>query len=545
VAVQIEPIPAKVTEQVNILLVDDQPAKLLTYEAILRDLGENLVKATSAREALQQLLKRDFAVILVDVCMPEQDGFELVEMIRSHHRMEQTAIIFVSAVQLTDIDLMRGYAKGAVDYVSVPVVPAILRAKVAIFVDLYRKTRQLERMNEDLERHVQERTSELRDIEQALMESNRRKDEFLALLAHELRNPLAPMQSSLDLLHKAGPSEEVVKTVEDVWRRQLAQMTRLIDDLMDISRITRNSLELRVAETSVDPIIANAVECVQSAIDQARQTLSVTSPERAPMVNGDAARLAQVLSNLLNNASKYTQPGGNLSLTVTENGGEIEFSVRDDGVGLAPDDLARVFEPFQRVGAWTDQSKGGLGIGLTLVKTIVESHGGSVKVSSAGLGKGSEFSIIIPSLKGRSRETANKVLPQEETVPEGKRILVVDDNRDAAQMMKMLLSHLGHTVEVANDGRGAVRIATGFRPSAILMDIGMPEMDGYEAARTIRNTNWGKEVFLIALTGWGQKEDRAKSENAGFDLHLVKPAGLAEISKALEQLDKKCLTRPS
>ena len=273
--------------KVNILLVDDQPAKLLSYEAILKDLDENLVKASSGREALAQLLKADFAVILVDVCMPEQDGFELVETIRAHHRFRQTAIIFVSAIQLDDFDRIKGYASGAVDYVSVPIVPEILRAKVRVFVDLYRKTRQLENMNTELEERVLERTAKLRETEEALREADRRKDVFLATLAHELRNPLAPMRSSLELLNLDG-SEQLSIRATEVLDRQLRQMTRLIDDLMDLSRITRNSLELRKERFDLG-LLNGAIEAIRPTIEAARQELHVATPEDPVEIEADSA----------------------------------------------------------------------------------------------------------------------------------------------------------------------------------------------------------------------------------------------------------------
>lgn len=529
------PNPIHTREPVNILLVDDQPGKLLTYEAILKDLGENLVKASSAREALEQLLKSDFAVILVDVCMPDQDGFELVETIREHHRFSETAVIFVSAIQLSDLDHLKGYASGAVDYVSVPVVPDILRAKVAIFVDLYRKTRELARLNDELEQRVLDRTNALMETQSALKESDRRKDEFLAMLAHELRNPLAPMQNSLDLLRRLKVEDPMVTTIEDILGRQLAQMTRLIDDLMDVSRINRGKLELRKVDADVRDILTNAIESARPAIDKANQTLVIDEPGETIVIQADPARLAQVLSNLLNNACRYTPAGGEIHLEVKKADREITFTVRDNGIGMEADDLTRVFEPFNQATNSLYRGKGGLGIGLTLVRTIVEGHNGRVTAYSEGLGKGCEFVVKIPTRGVIFAESSSEGDERSFMEHPTRRILVVDDNHDAAQSLATLLTHFGHEVHVAYNGREAIDRAKEALPEVIFMDVGMPEMNGYEAAQVLKSEPWGQNVLLVAITGWGQKEDRLKTAEAGFDRHLVKPVSFKDIETVLRE----------
>ena len=528
----------RVDDPVNILMVDDQPAKLLSYEAILRDLGENLVSASSAREALANLLKTDFAVILVDVCMPEHDGFELVEMIREHHRFREIPVIFVSAVQLTDLDRLKGYASGAVDFVSVPVIPTILRAKVAVFADLFRKTRDLARLNRELEQRVFEQTAELRETEKALKETDRRKNEFLAMLAHELRNPLAPMQNSLELLKRLNLKEPSVQGIADTCERQLSQLTRLINDLMDVSRITRDKLEMRSDLVDVGGIVSNAIESTKTLLENSQQTLQLRRPDGPVLINGDSVRLLQVLSNLINNAHKYTPVGGEIHVCVDANSRDVTFSVRDNGAGIDEHDLTHLFEPFYQANRTIDRSHGGLGIGLTLVKSIVEKHNGAIEVRSEGLNKGSEFIVRIPrKMQSKSVENGAQNEPPTQVEPAMRKVLVVDDNLDAADTLVRLLKHLGHDAVSVYDGASAIEKIEAIQPNIVFMDIGMPEMDGYETARRIRSQSWGRSVMLAALTGWGQDQDRAKSAEAGFDLHLVKPVGFDRLETVLAQYD--------
>jgi signal transduction histidine kinase len=517
--------------KVNILLVDDQHAKLLSYQAILESLDENLVVASSGREALQHLLRDEFAVILVDVCMPEQDGFELVAMIRAHHRFQRTAIIFVSAIQMTDLDLMRGYATGAVDYVSVPIIPEILRAKVSVFVDLFRKTRELEELNAELEARVIERTARLTETEEALREASRRKDAFLATLAHELRNPIAPLRSAIDLISlSVAQNPEVAPTIP-VMDRQINQLTRLIDDLMDLSRINRGKLELRKATVELSTLVQGAIETALPAINESQHAFNVTVPPAEVFVEADPERMSQVLSNLLLNASKYTPFRGRIVLDVSTDGKSVEFKVTDDGVGIETHELTLVFEPFYQIRPAEGNFRTGLGIGLTLAKTIVELHGGIVAVDSAGPNKGSEFTVKIPCF---TKSETPKAAPREQTLRGAyESVLIVDDNRDAADLLQMLFSRDGIKTFVASDGEAALKLAEEHRPDVILMDVGMPGMDGLSAAREIRAREWGGSMTLAAVTGWGQTEYRRKTQEAGFDYHFVKPIRYEELVAAL------------
>jgi signal transduction histidine kinase len=397
----------EISEKVNILLVDDQPGKLLSYEAMLSELGENLITASSGREALEILLKNDITIVLMDVSMPEVDGFELAEIIRQHPRYQKTAIIFVSAVHLTDLDRVKGYESGAVDYVSVPVVPELLRAKVRVFAELSRKTRELERLNRELEKRVAERTEELEravarqmELTQHLRQADRRKDEFLAQLAHELRNPLAPMRNATSILrYKVSHDPELI-WCHDVIERQAKQLTRLVDDLLDVSRITRGKINLRLEPVDLNTILAEAVETSQPLVDSRRHQLNITLPESPVVVQADSARLTQVVSNLLNNAATFQKEGGRIDLRARREGNDAVITVRDHGFGMTEEMVSQVFELFFQGERERHHAHDGLGIGLSLVKQLVELQGGTVSATSPGIGQGSEFTVRLPCTQG-------------------------------------------------------------------------------------------------------------------------------------------------
>jgi signal transduction histidine kinase len=530
-------------DKVNILLVDDQPGKLLTYEAILSGLGENLIKANSGHEALQVLLKTDVAVVLVDVCMPNIDGYELATLIREHPRCRRAAIIFISAIHLTNLDQLKGYQCGAVDYVQVPVVPEILRARVTVFADLYRKTRQLERLNQDLESRVAERTAELehdlaerKRLEMALKDTDRRKDEFLALLAHELRNPLAPIRSAIEIMKLKSLDDPDLRHCRSVIERQTDQLTRLVDDLLDVSRITRGKIRLEKSQVEVASIVARAVETNRALLDTRHHELRIDLPSEPLYVDGDMTRLSQVVGNLLNNAAKYTDEGGRIFVHAEReqrrNGdSEMVLRVRDTGVGIPAANLPNVFDLFTQLDHTLHRTQGGLGIGLALVRALVEMHGGRVTAHSDGIGHGSEFTVALPV-------HADGAVPEAGAVDDAHlvlqhRVLVVDDNRDSAETLAMVLRMHGSEVVTAHDGAAALRAAAQFRPDIVLLDIGMPEMDGYEVARHLRREPWGEGVLLVAQTGWGQPEDRRRTRDAGFDLHVTKPIDYAKLAQLL------------
>ncbi len=526
-------LPTTRIDRVNILLVDDQPAKLLTYETILGELGENLIKVSSASEALQCLLDHEIAVVLVDVCMPDLDGYELAAMIRQHPRFQKTSIIFVSAVLMTDLDRLRGYECGAVDYVPVPVVPAILRAKVSIFAELFRKTRALERLNAELEERVTERTAALEATTEQLKEASHRKDEFLAMLAHELRNPLAPIRTAVQLLRLKELTELHRERARDVIERQVEHLVNLIDDLLDVSRITRGMITLQLEPVLVGAIVARAVETARPAIDAHKHALELDLPDELISVEGDKTRLVQVIANILHNAAKFMDPGGRIRLSVRREGQYALISIADSGIGIAPDLLPKIFELFTQVHAKSERAQGGLGIGLALVRRLTEMHGGTVTAHSEGAGRGCTFTVRLPVMVA---QIAGLVHPKRDTgtIPRlaSQRILVADDNRDAAEALSLQLQLAGHDVRTAHDGIEALTVAKTFDPEIVLLDIGMPKMDGYEVARQLR-LRPGSRVTLIALTGWGQQQDRDRTADAGFDAHLVKPVAEVQLFRAL------------
>jgi len=470
--------------------------------------------------------------------MPELDGFELAEIIRQHPRFQKTAIIFVSAVHLTDLDRLKGYASGAVDYVSVPVVPELLRAKVSVFAELYRKTRESERLNRELEQRVAERTAELEasnarqtELAEQLRHADRRKDEFLALLAHELRNPLAPVRNAVTIMRLKNSDDPELSWCRDVIERQANQLTRLVDDLLDVSRITRGKITLRLETLDLGTVIDAAVETSRPLIDAQKHELVVTLPKERIRIEGDLTRLTQVVANLLNNAAKYQNERGRIELTAVCDRGEAVISVTDHGVGIAPDMLPQVFELFSQGERAPDRAQGGLGIGLSLVKNLVEMHGGSVGVESAGLGKGSKFTVRLPCIIVEPAALAPlKADSAVVTAAESLRVLVVDDSPDAAESLAKLLRLAGHEVLVAHDGQRALEIAAADRPTVMLLDIGLPGMDGYEVCRRMRQQGFSK-ARIIAVTGYGQDRDRQRSREAGFDSHAIKPVDPSELMK--------------
>ncbi|HVF16891.1 MAG TPA: response regulator [Steroidobacteraceae bacterium] len=557
---------APADKKVKILLVDDQPARLMSYQTILEELNQDLVTANSGVDALAQLMKTDFALVLLDVSMPGMDGFETAAMIHDHPRFERTPIIFVTGVHDTEFDRLKGYKLGAVDYVSIPIVPEILRSKVSVLVELHlqrmklqelneslsqantalqaEKTRELEVLNRDLQAAnaelahanmaLQAEVAERTRAEVALKEADRRKDEFLAILAHELRNPLAPIRNAVEIMSRIAVDNPQIKWSRDVIDRQSTHLTRLVDDLLDISRITRGVIKLAKEPVSVGNIVARAVETLQPVISEYKHRLTIDCTDESLVVLGDVTRLTQVLGNLLNNAAKYTNPGGNIDLTVRCVGESVEIIVKDDGIGIPRESMPKLFHLFSRLKGNEDRTAGGLGIGLALVRTLVEMHEGEVSVQSDGEHRGSEFKVRLPMLKGATVRPI--VRPIVGTVGRGssRRVLIADDNQDALDTLALLLEVDGHEVFKTVDGGAALEAAAHWKPDVAFLDIGMPVLDGYATARGIRKELWGRDILLIALSGWGQREDMARSREAGFDMHLVKPVSADAIAKVLD-----------
>jgi signal transduction histidine kinase/DNA-binding response OmpR family regulator len=688
-------------EIVNILVVDDLPEKLLVYETILQGLGQNLVTARSGREALRHLLEREFAVILLDVHMPDMDGFETAAMVRARRQTADTPIIFITAFN-DEMHTAHGYSLGAVDYILSPVVPEILRAKVSVFVELYKKTQQVKRQadqriilareqaaraaaeeatlrsaflaeastvlvrsldHEEISRalaqHVTSflgdlcavtllgedgRTPRRTDLAWAdpggrpgaefsvpggvpvplladlsrralesgqsefhpeirpagpedngegcsdprlagfgprsaiaiplrargqslgtilmalgerhplrrygpedlalaedlagraaialdnarlyrdIQENDRRKNEFLAMLAHELRNPLAPIRNAVEVLRRLGRDDADVQWANDVISRQVEQLVRLVDDLLDISRISGGKIQLRKEPVDLASVVTRAVETSRPLIDARKHELTVSFPAEPLYVDADVVRLAQVLANLLNNAAKYTEVGGKIELDASRVGDEAVVRVRDNGIGISPEMLSRIFDLFTQVDRSLDRAQGGLGIGLTLVRRLVEKHKGTVHAFSDGANQGSEFVVRLPVLPHAPAAALPGIRPPrqaDERTP--RRILIVDDHPDVARSLARLLRLSGHEVKTALNGPDALAELADYRPQVVLLDIGLPGMDGYQVARAIRNHPGTESTLLIALTGYGQQEDFRRSQEAGFDRHVIKP----------------------
>jgi signal transduction histidine kinase len=540
--------------------VDDEPKNLTVLETILADPSYRLIRAESADQALLALVVEEFALLILDIRMPGMTGLELAKMIKERKKTARVPIIFLTAYFNEDQHVLAGYGTGAVDYLHKPVNPDILRSKVAVFAELYRKGRevelanralltevadrrraeeQLRELNETLEQRVMDRT-------EALRENDRHKDEFLATLAHELRNPLAPVRNAVQVLQMIGSGDPESQWAKDVIDRQVKQMTRLIDDLMDVSRISRGKLELRREHVEIANVISRAVETSRPYIDEPGHQLTLTMPPDCLIVDADEVRLTQVFMNLLTNAAKYSEKGSRIDLTAERHGGEIVVTVKDAGIGIPAANLRTIFAMFSQVEGALTRSKGGLGVGLCLVKQLVEMHGGRIEARSDGPGKGSEFVVRLPivgegALSDRTSDNDN------EEPTSNLRILAVDDNKDAAATLAILLRRMGNQVRTAHDGDEAVRAAREFLPHVVLLDIGLPKMNGYEVARTLRAETWGKNMILIAVTGWGQHEDKRKSEEAGFDRHLVKPVAPESLMNLLAGLDgaKAALTKSS
>jgi signal transduction histidine kinase/DNA-binding response OmpR family regulator len=661
--------PQESGDKVNILVVDDLPEKHVVFRTILDELGQNIVSARSGQEALKYILEMEFAVILLDVNMPDIDGLETASLIRHYKKSAQTPIVFITAY-VDELQARRGYALGAVDYIPSPVVPEVLRSKVRVFVELFRMNRQLQKQaaqREQLARSEAARTAaedaiqradflaeasrtlsrslnlddttaavldlcvpmlaerailgipdkdggvrrldmhpapraddpevftpELRAaadqvirtrqfnlwrsdervaaifpltagdeirgalallgpaaqfdsarialmrefasrasiamenarLYSAVQEADRRKNEFLAMLAHELRNPLAPIRNAVHILASAQELPPKLAWARDVIGRQADHMARLIDDLLDVSRIVQGKVAVKPEKLQLASLIERSVEASSPRLGAREQVLDVILPKQCIELEGDSVRLSQVLSNLINNASKFSPPRSRIRLEARYDEGELHLSVKDEGAGIAPEFLPHMFDLFAQADQSLDRSQGGLGIGLTLVKHLVELHGGRVWAASEGLGKGAEVSLALPAQVGSEGEPALPgVLHQAVDVPSGaSRILVVDDLQASAETLSTLLQMEGFQVRVAHDGQEALSIAREFRPNVVLLDIGLPGMNGFEVAHGLRKQPESREALLIALTGYGEAESRTRSAQAGFDFHMVKPA---------------------
>lgn len=507
----------------SILLVDDLEENLLSLEALLRQDDLVLLKARSGDEALELLLKNDVALALVDVQMPGLNGFELAELMRGNERSKRVPIIFVTAGSADYLRRFQGYEAGAVDFIQKPIEPDILRSKADVFLELYRQRQQIAAQRDELIVHAE-----------ALNEADRRKDQFLATLAHELRNPLAPLRAGLDVL-KREPAMESSAEICGTMDRQLNHLVRLIDDLMDVSRVRQGKIELRKERIQVGEAVRAAVEAVRPFIDAERHSLSVALPETPLWVDADLTRLAQVIANLLSNAAKYTPPEGRIDLSVRTEGGDLIVDVTDTGIGMPPEMQSQVFQLFIQLDDPGGRTKGGLGIGLALVEQLVSLHGGSVSAYSAGKGQGSTFSIRLPLSEAPSSVTEEGTVEPLSRSP-SRKVLVVDDDKDVARAVGWMLEEIGHDYLILNDERLALDEARTYEPDVILLDIGLPHMDGYEVCRLFRSDPQFKILPIVAQTGWGQSKDKELASDAGFSEHLTKPVSIDDLDRLISTL---------
>jgi signal transduction histidine kinase len=531
-------------QSVRILLIDDdQEDYLLTRDLLTDALGSRFVLdwVSTYENALNAIVECQHDIYLLDFRLGKRTGLELLREPQMS-KCDGPVILLTGQGEIeVDREAMQA---GASDYLTKDGLTAeTLERTIRHSLERFHAKVELRRLNEALESRVEERTRDLEKANAALKEADRKKDEFLAILAHELRNPLAPIANSLGLLNKSNGDGEIIREARETMERQLLQMTRLVDDLLEVSRISRGKIELRVEEIDLNEVARHAVETAMPMIERNRQSLKVHLPQTPIRLGADFARIAQVIANLLNNASKFTDAGGTIELSIARDGDCARIRIRDTGIGMTPEALGRIFEMFAQVDSSIERSQGGLGIGLTLAKTLVELHGGSITALSDGPGRGSEFQIRLPAASAASAvphpppPPASDMSTASPTPAAAKRkILIVDDNRDSATTLAMLLKLSGQQVEKAHDGLQALEVAEKFLPDVILLDIGLPKLTGYEVVQRLRKEPWGQTMKVVALTGWGQEEDRQKSREAGFDEHLVKPVQHATLLKLLSEL---------
>jgi signal transduction histidine kinase len=526
------------SDKPKILVVNDDPASLLALTSLLEQWADEsnyeVLSARSGQDALRQVLRNDFAVILLDVNMPGMDGFETAEAIHQRPRSADIPIIFVTAFLADEIDRLKAYQRGAADFMFTPVIPQVLRAKVQVFVALAMKNEQLKRQAEKLSQRTTELTATnkrlVREMEErrAAEAKSSAKDEFLAMLGHELRNPLSAISSASSLLGMPGVGAESSGRARMIIQRQTQHLSRIVDDLLDLSRAMSGKILLSRKRLDLATLVSGCLDTFRATGRTAGYTISTDL--QPGWVDGDSTRLEQIATNLIDNALKYTPSGGKIDIGIGAEDGDIVLTVHDSGVGIASDLLPHVFDVFVQGAISIDRSQGGLGIGLSLVRRLVELHGGAVSASSEGNSSGSTFQIRLP----RADAEATHEEPAGSASTGGRQtILLIEDNDDGREMMATMLESFGYPVFQARDGLEGVRIAGDKVPDVALVDIGLPGIDGYEVARRLRAEPQTREIRLIALTGYGLAEDQQRVLDAGFDLHLVKPV---ELEALLEQL---------
>ena len=523
----------------KILVVNDDAASLLALSSLLDqwadETGYTVMSARSGQEALRQVLLHDFAVIILDVNMPGMDGFETAEAIHQRARSADIPIIFVTAFLADEIDRLKAYQRGAADFLFTPVIPQILHAKVSVFVALANKNEQLRRQTEKLSQRTLELTGTnerlMREIEerQAAEAKSHAKDEFLAMLGHELRNPLSAISSAAALIDMPGAHAEMASRARQIIQRQTQHLSRIVDDLLDLSRAMSGKILLARKPVDMASLVGACLDTFRATGRTGGYRINV---DLAPnWVDGDPTRLEQIATNLIDNALKYTPAGGTIDITTALEGDDVLLCVRDTGVGIAPDLLPHVFDVFVQGSISLDRAQGGLGIGLSLVRRLVELHGGSVSASSGGASAGSAFTIRLPQAHSSQAAAPQAAAPVEANARQA--VLLIEDNEDGREMMATMLDVYGYPVLQSADGLDGVELATAHLPSVALVDIGLPGIDGYEVARRLRANPATSAMRLIALTGYGLAEDQRRVLEAGFDMHLVKPVDIAQLLGAL------------
>jgi signal transduction histidine kinase len=493
-----------------ILNVDDNDGARYAKTRVLVHAGFEVIEAASGQGALDQVRARGPALVLLDVKLPDINGIEVCSRIKRDPQTRSTLVLQTSAAAVQSLDKVRALDGGADSYLTEPIEPAELVANVRALLRLHR-------------------------AEEALRDADRRKDQFLATLAHELRNPLAPIRNAVELMDpKYHAAEPVVRDARMIARRQVEHLSRLVDDLLDVSRITHGKITLRMETVDIASAVATAVETNQPAIERKHHTLSVDLPELPCVIRGDPIRVSQVIGNLLSNAAKYTPDGGSIELGVRVVEGAVAIHVADNGIGIPREELADVFNLFMQSADSLARSEGGLGIGLSLARTLTELHGGTIEARSHGIGKGCEFVVQLPLAMTPEYAAAAAKQASAVDAPQSKRrVMIVDDSVDGAESMSVLLEMLGHEVRVVYDGASALSAAPEFKPEVVILDIGLPDLDGYHVARALRAQPETAGALLVALTGYGQESDRQRTRAAGFDHHLVKPASLEDVERVI------------
>ena len=517
----------------RILIVDDLPEKLLVYSSLLEDIDAEIVEAHSGTEALKRVLEGQFAVILLDVNMPDIDGLETATLIRGHRNGRNTPIIFITSYA-DEMQTARGYALGAVDYILSPIVAPVLRTKVRVFVDLYEAHAALAVANQELETRVKERTAELEQL-------SRLKDEFLATMSHELRTPLNAIFGWVTLLRTRRLDESTQERALETIERNARAQKRLIEDLLDVSRIVSGKVALEILPVDARRVVQAAVETMQPAAQAKGVTLVPVLDTETAMVRGDFARLQQIVCNLLSNAIKFTPSGGRVEVCLARRDGLAEISVSDSGQGIKPEFLPLVFDRFRQEDGSISRRHGGLGLGLAIVRHLVELHAGSVEAFSAGEGKGSRFVVRLPTRLGIAQPGAPEEVPASpitSSMLAGIRLLVVDDEPGALEVIANVLQSYGAQVTLAESGQAALTKLFEVRPHVLVADLAMPGMDGYALIEQVRalDPDFGGQTPAIAVTGYASAIDRLRALQAGYQNHVAKPVEPQELAIVIASL---------